>query len=223
METVEYAAGRHVDLYGDPAALSVLLWHGTQTDSRAAVGPLSELIAGHGLAVAAPGWDSHAADGGRSDLLRSVDFARERAVDPDGLLLVGWSLGGLAAAGITVHAARFDVRFAHTVCLAGAFMARDPVSGEKPTDGLSDGVASPFTLLHGVADDVVPISQSRTFAAKLDKAGWPVDLVELDTDHGAIAGAEYDAGADRYDPAHDTASLTVAADVAARIARCLQS
>ncbi|PRC60713.1 hypothetical protein C6A85_16595, partial [Mycobacterium sp. ITM-2017-0098] len=42
---------------------------------------------------------------------------------------------------------------------------------------------------------------------------WPVSLVELDTDHGAIAGARYDATVDQYFPADDPQTRTTAADV----------
>jgi dipeptidyl aminopeptidase/acylaminoacyl peptidase len=48
-------------------------------------------------------------------------------------------------------------------------------------------------LLHGVADDVIPIGSSRSFASTLERNGWPVEFVELGADHGAIAGAAYDA------------------------------
>ncbi|PRC62027.1 esterase, partial [Mycobacterium sp. ITM-2017-0098] len=75
-----------------------------------------------------------------------------------------------------------------------------PISGERVGDGLttSQQVGSPITLLHGVHDDVVPVTASREFAAGLERVGWPVSLVELDTDHGAIAGARYDATVDQY-------------------------
>src|SRR5690348_1803542 len=129
METVEYARGRRVDLFGDPAQPTILLWHGAQTDARAAVRPLAEFLAERGLSVIAPDWNSHADDGGRSDLLRSAHFARGRTAKSEGLTLVGWSLGGLAAAGLTIHASDHGVRVAHTVCLAGAFMVRDPICG----------------------------------------------------------------------------------------------
>jgi hypothetical protein len=43
-------------------------------------------------------------------------------------------------------------------------------------------------------------------------------VVELDTDHGAIAGARYDPAADRYRAAEDPPTLAVASDVADRIA-----
>jgi dipeptidyl aminopeptidase/acylaminoacyl peptidase len=216
VQTVEYAHGRTLDLFDDAGGPTVLMWHGAQTDARSAMRPLAELVAGHGLTVVVPDWNSHADDAGRDDLQQSAQFARQHA-GPDGLVLVGWSLGGVAAAGLAIHAGQFDMTVTHTVCLAGAFMARDPITGahlprELPAQG------SPFTLLHGAADDVVPIEASRTFAATLNDNQWPVELVELAADHGSIAGAVYDRGRDRYFAADDPGVLAVAADVAGRIA-----
>lgn len=220
VETVEYAPGRLADVYGDPAQPAVLLWHGMQTDARAAFGPLAGMLAERGAAVVAPDWNSHADDGGRADLSRSLDFTRERAGDPDAIVLVGWSMGGCAAAGLTL---RGDVPLAHTVCLAGAFMVPDPVTGRVPTEALTaERAGTPFTLLHGLADDVVPVTASRDFAAALHRAGWPVELVELAADHGSIAGADYDAVADRYEPGKSEEALRVAGEVAARIAAALR-
>jgi dienelactone hydrolase len=219
MQTQEYAKGRAADLFGDMSAPTVLMWHGMQTDSRTALRPLAEMVSGHGLGVVAADWNSHADDGGRSDLLNSVDFARQFAGATKGLTLVGWSMGGVAAAGLTIHAKRFDVSLAHTVCLGGAFMARDPISGEHVVDGLTpEAVGAPFTLVHGVHDDVVPAAASRDFAADLERVGWPVRLIELDTDHGAIAGARYDEAADQYFPGDDVQTRKTAAEVAALIA-----
>ncbi|ORW33316.1 esterase [Mycobacterium paraense] len=222
MRTQEYAPGRLVDVFGDSAQPTVLLWHGMQTDARAAVGPLAGMLADRGAAVVAPDWNSHADDGGRADLLRSLDFARDLAAGA-ALVLVGWSLGGCAAAGLTLDAARFDLALAHTVCLAGAFMVPDPISGRPPSDMLSaDRVGAPFTLLHGLADDAVPVAASRDFAAELRAVGWPVELVELAADHGSIAGADYDPVADRYEPGSSAEAQRVAAEVAARIAATLR-
>jgi dienelactone hydrolase len=191
-----------------------------QTDARAAVGPLAGMLADRGAAVVAPDWNSHADDGGRADLLRSLDFARDLAADA-ALVLVGWSLGGCAAAGLTL--ARFDLALAHTVCLAGAFMVPDPISGRPPAEMLSaDRIGAPFTLLHGLADDAVPVTASRDFAAQLQEVGWPVELVELAADHGSIAGADYDPVADRYEPGRSEEAQRVAAEVAARIAATLR-
>jgi predicted esterase len=219
MQTVEYAAGRLADVFGEPSQPTVLLWHGQQSDARSSVRPLAQLIATHGLGVIAPDWNSYADDGGRADLLDSVQFARERIDRPDDLVLVGWSMGGLAAAGLTVQAQRLGVAFAHTVCLAGAFMVPDPIFNQLPATQVNDAAPrSPFTLLHGVADRVIPVSAGHDFAAALRRHHWPVQVVELPADHGSIAGAVYDASAARYRAAVDSETLAVAADVAARIA-----
>lgn len=223
MDTVEYAPHRHADVYGSPSDPSLLLWHGTQTDARATVARLAEALERRGFGVVAPDWDSHAPDGGRADLLASVEHARGWSTEPDRMTLVGWSLGGAAAAGMTLTAPRFGVTLGQTVCLAGAFMVRDPVSGE-PLAELLPGArpGAPFTLLHGRADDVVPATVSRSFAEELEAIGWPVRVVELDTDHGAIAGARYDAAADRYAPSEEPTAVRVADEVADLIAAARQ-
>lgn len=217
VETVEYAPGRLADVFGDPKQPTILLWHGMQTDARAAFRPLAGLLADHGAAVVAPDWNSHAADGGRADLLRSLEFTQQRA--NGSLMLVGWSLGGAAAARLTLDAADFGVALTHTVCLAGAFMAPDPICGRLVADGITpDHVGSPFTLLHGLADDAVPVTASRDFAAALERIGWPVDVVELAADHGTIAGADYDPVSDRYQTGKSEDARVMAAEVAALIA-----
>lgn len=218
MQTQEYSPGRSLDLYGDPGAPVMLLWHGMQTDARAAVRPLAERIAGHGFEVVAPDWNSHAADNGRSDLLASARFAAERPGAADGLIVVGWSLGGAAAAGLTFGADRYGVRIARTVCLAGAFMAPDPLSGAPLRPGPAGGARVPVTLVHGSADDVVPVSASRDFAAEIGAAGWHVQYIELAADHADIVGARYDSAADRYEASEDVDTLAVAAEVARIVA-----
>jgi dienelactone hydrolase len=219
MQTVEYAAGRMADVFGEPSQPTVLLWHGQQADARSSVRSLAERIAGHGLGVVAPDWNSYAADGGRADLLGSVHFTRELVDDPDGVVLAGWSMGGLAAAALTIQAEQLGVAFAHTVTLAGAFMVPDPIFNELPATQLRVAAhSSPFTLLSGVADRVISVSVAHDFAEALRRANWPVRVVDLPADHGSIAGAAYDPIAGRYYCATDEPSLAVAADVAAHIA-----
>jgi alpha-beta hydrolase superfamily lysophospholipase len=221
VQTLEYSKGRLVDLFGDPAHPPVLIWHGMQTDSRAAIRPLAQALADHGAHVIVPDWNSHSDDGGRADLLSSIQFASARTAEQR-LVLVGWSMGGVAAASLTVHSKSFGVDLAYTVCLAGAFMATDPISGTAVGDAVSaEAPRTPFLLLHGVHDDVVDIASSRSFASRLSTVGWPVELVEVDADHGSISGARYDRANDRYVPADDVETLAVASKVAARIAQVL--
>lgn len=221
---MEYAPDRRLDVHPGSGPGHVALWHGRQPDMRDIVAPLSRAIAERGPTVHAVDWNSHADDDGRDDVLRSVRFVREsiRASggDPDALVLAGWSMGGTAAAGLTLHAERLGLRVAHTVCLAGGFPAPDPISGTQLlTDPLPQSSApTRFTLIHGVGDDVVQISVSRAFAQRLEQAGWPVEVVEVPTDHGGIAAAELDASEDGYQPATDPDTLAVAGQVADRIA-----
>ncbi|OBF13027.1 dienelactone hydrolase family protein [Mycobacterium sp. ACS4331] len=223
MRTTEYAPGRLADVFGDPSHPTLLMWHGMQSDAREAVRPLATLLAERGFGVVAADWNSHAPDGGREDLLGSVAFAQSWS-DGDGrLALLGWSLGGAAAAGLTVHADRFGIDITHTVCLAGAFTAPDPISGEPAAEGLSAArIGAPVTLLHGLADTVVPAAASREFATALEEVGWSVDVVELPADHGQIAGARWDAATDRYVPADDEPTLRIAEAVADHIAAALR-
>jgi hypothetical protein len=98
-------------------------------------------------------------------------------------------------------------------------MVPDPIFNELPATQVNDGAPrSPFTLLHGVVDRVIPLSVAHDFAAALRRHHWPVQVVELPADHGSIAGAVYDVSAGGYSAAIDAETLAVAADVAARIA-----
>ena len=153
VDTVEYAPGRLADVHRGIRAGHVLLWHGRQPDMRDAVARARRPHRGSRTHRHAADWNSHADDGGRSDLLRSVRFVRQSmkdsGADLDASVLVGWSLGGTAAAGLTLHARRLNVRVAHTVCLAGGFVAPDPISGNQlltgrlPTSKHPSGVHAP--------------------------------------------------------------------------------
>jgi fermentation-respiration switch protein FrsA (DUF1100 family) len=107
------------------------------------------------------------------------------------------------------------------ITLAGAFGATNPLTGESlPTGDLPTGARIPITLLHGTSDDVVPLTASEDFAAALDD--WPLELITFDADHGSIAGAIYDAEADRYCAADDSATLGVAGEIVDRISAILR-
>jgi dienelactone hydrolase len=222
VDTLEYAPGRLTDVHAGSGPGHVLMWHGRGPNERGALATLAGLIAERGRTVVVPDWSSKAEDGGRADLLRSLRHTREvieaDGGDPDSLVLVGWSLGGVAAAGLTIHARRLGVAVARTVCLAGGFVAPDPISGEVLNGHLPTAPEpSPFTLIHGIADDNAAVAMSRAFAQVLELSEWPVELVELPTEHFGIIGTTYDAAHDACVPSTDEKTLAVVAEVADRI------
>jgi dienelactone hydrolase len=223
VDTVEYAPGRLADVHPGSGSGHVLMWHGRGPNEREVLATLAGLVAARGPTVVVPDWSSEDDDGGRADLLRSLRFTREtvegQGGDPDALALVGWSLGGTAAAGLTVNARRLGIGVAGTVCLAGGFVAPDPISGEPLTGDLPTiDDPSPFTLIHGIADDVAPVAMSRAFAQALELARWPVELIELPTDHAGIVGTRFDDAGEHCLPATDEKTNAIAVEVADRIA-----
>lgn len=188
---VEYAPGRHLDIFGEPSTHTVLLWHGSGPNERAVLSPLAAMVAARGVRVLVPDWDSTAADGGRADLLRSVTYARELG---NPFVVAGWSLGGTAAASLALHARRLGLGFVPAVCLAGAFAATDPLSGTPfASIAPSPRNTGSIRLIHGTLDDVADVAGSRVFTAVLRHAGWDTGLTELPVDHAGIVGTTYEA------------------------------
>jgi dienelactone hydrolase len=224
METVEYAPGRRVDIHRGGSRGHVLVWHGRGPDQRPALRSLGTLVAAHGLTVVVPDWSSENHDGGRSELLASLRLTRDLmerdGADPSSLVLVGWSLGGAAAIGVTIAADRLGVRVAHVVGLGnGGYRGDEPISGGPIPAELPRGVdRPPFTLLHGVADDIAPVAGARAFLQQLEQQDWPAELVELPTDHWGIVGVTYEETTDTCSPAEDEATRRVVREVADRIA-----
>lgn len=90
---------------------------------------------GHVLVTA---WDPAAEDGGRACLLTSVRDARaflaERDQDPDGLTLVGFGRGAVAAAGLAHYAKRLGIGLGRVTCIAPQWDEPDPFSGSPITE-----------------------------------------------------------------------------------------
>ncbi|MGZ5373107.1 MAG: alpha/beta hydrolase [Aeromicrobium sp.] len=202
LRTLEYAPGRHIDLYGNDSPNMLLLWHGSEPDERDVLATLATLVASRGVRVLVPDWDSTGPDGGRSDLLQSVKFAREHnAVGDLRLVVGGWSLGGTAAASLAINARRLGLGLVPAVCLAGAFATTDPLSGAPFASVLpSRRTPGSIGLIHGTKDDIVAIAGAREFERTLRNAGWATDLLELPTDHAGIVGTEFDEDSNRCMP-----------------------
>lgn len=230
MITEEYAPGRLVDVHGDGSAGVVLLWHGRGADSRTVLADLAHEIAEHGLRVVTPDWNSAAPDGGRSELLASLDHARDVAaglgLDPDLLVVAGWSLGGTAAVGLGMHAPTIGVGIAATVLLSPGDGPRalDPFAGRPLPDPFPKAAhTGQVHVISGNRDGIATPELVRGLEARLRAAGWPTTWTELDADHGSIAMTSYDAGLDRFVPAADEATVVAGRQVAAIIARATGS
>jgi dienelactone hydrolase len=177
-----------------------LLWPGRGPAARDVLAGLAARVAGGGAQVLVPDWRSDAADHGRSQLLSSLGYARGRSHD---LVLAGWSRGAAAAAAVALLGDHDSWRPRAVVTLAGGFGAahREPISGLGALDLLTRGGGEvPFHLLHGTADEVVPVARSRRMAAALAEHGRQVRFDELDTNHAGIVGAEYDPAISRCRP-----------------------
>jgi dienelactone hydrolase len=222
---VDYGLGKLADVYrpgqDGPVPLA-LVWHGIGTGQRDVLEPLAAEVAGLGVAVIVPDWESEAPDGGRAHLLASVDFARGLArqqparlvAGRDGeFVLAGWSRGGRMAASLALNPETAGGwRPSAVVCLAGGFHRETVMSpaGNGPIADIARAAAKPvpFHLVHGTRDTRVDIRQSRDFAAAAASHGWPVRLAEPDTDHAGIVMTEWDAASRRCRPTTEPHALT---------------
>ncbi|MCU1679032.1 MAG: hypothetical protein JWM93_3790 [Frankiales bacterium] len=208
---------------GVPDRAIALLWHGRGVDSGSWMLPLAERIAARGVLALAADWDSEAADAGRADLLTSLRYARdlaaENGLDPDAVVVAGWSLGGTAAASLAVHAKRLGVGLGGAVLIA-------PGDGPRAIDALS-GSPLPATMppaggrcridvLYGVDDTSATPDLVAGLELRLRIAGWPTTLQAVEADHGEIVGCRYDARQEVYRPSTTPRALT-AADLVAEV------
>lgn len=223
--TETYEPDRLVDVHGEGDRGVVLLWHGRGANSRTVLTDLARTIAGHGLRVVVPDWDSTSSDGGRSDLLASLEHARglmtDLGLDPDRLVVTGWSLGGTAAVGLVMSGPTRALGVAATVLLSPGDGPRalNPFSGAPlPARFPSAPHAGPVHVVSATHDDIATPDLVRGLEARLAAAGWPTNLVEIEADHGSIAMTTYDAEQDRFVQAHDEATAEAGRRVAEIVA-----
>jgi acetyl esterase/lipase len=206
LSTVEYRPGQRADVYvGRLGGPPVLLWHGRGPDERSVLAPLASALAGAGCVVVVPDWRSDAADGGKAQLLASVEWlaghAEDYAADLSRWALMGWSLGGRCALGALCAQPPSLPSPTLTVAIAASTDAPDPVFGVSVTDSARGGVPAGYAVLvHGTQDTIVPIEHARRLQLLLHEAGTPAELHELPTDHAGVIGTVYDPASRRCRP-----------------------
>lgn len=130
------------------------------------------------------------------DILDGVDvLERQGVVDPKRVAIGGWSYGGYMSAWAVTQTTRFKTAIVGAgVTDIGAMALTtdvqdflpgyfgDPVANRAEYDAHSpiryvDGVHVPVLILHGEADQRVPISQAQMFYRALKMRGVPVKMV----------------------------------------------
>ncbi|MEY2244870.1 alpha/beta hydrolase [Streptomyces sp. BF23-18] len=189
----------------------VLLWHGRGPEERDVLAPLARAAASLGVVCFVPDWRPDADDGGRTHLRESALFVRQSAAEFGGdtgrIALAGWSLGSKAAVAAALDPRALDGwRPRAVVGIAGGYTRPEPLTGRAPIDELTRAEESlpaiPVWLIHGSADPVVDVRQSRQLQAALAHRGWPTSLDEPDTDHAGVIMTEYDPESRRCRPSH---------------------
>jgi dipeptidyl aminopeptidase/acylaminoacyl peptidase len=135
-----------------------------------------------------------------ADVLQGVRFARQLPVeiDWDHVILFGFSAGGQLA--LTAAAADLGFRLKHAISLGGVSdmrLAREMKLGNSVVDEFLNGtdpheacpreripMETPVLLIHGTADETVPIAVAESYLAKAEAAGMDCELIRIqDGDH----------------------------------------
>ena len=121
------------------------------------------------------------------DIYRSLDIlAKHPRVDPERIVLMGFSRGGQAALYASLD--RFHKLWNKSGAQFAAYIPFYPdCSTSYATD--TETVARPIRIYHGTADDYNPVASCKAYLARLQEAKRDVVLTEYpDSEHGFDAG-----------------------------------
>ena len=117
------------------------------------------------------------------DIYRSLDIlAKHPRVDPDRIVLMGFSRGGQAA--LYASLTRFHKLWNKSGLQFAAYIPFYPDCATSYT-GDTDLVAKPIRIFHGMPDDYNPVASCKEFLPRLQAAGRDVTITEYpDAQHG---------------------------------------
>jgi acetyl esterase/lipase len=150
------------------------------------------------------------------DVASAIDALVDQDVPRDRVIALGHSAGGHLATwaasrgrydrwaasveltGVVSQAGVLDLCSAYDEGLGSgavqAFLGHPPGPSDAPTDPLEQvPLAVPVHCVHGVADDVVPVTQSRSYVRAATDAGGPAALTEVQGDHFTVVDPSTDA------------------------------
>jgi acetyl esterase/lipase len=162
--------------------------------------------------LVAAGWAAWAIEyrrgTGAADTLADVRAAIEARPDLPGPVvgighsagghLVTWAAGHGGLTHVVSQAGVLDLRAAYDAGLGGgaveAFLGHAPTAADDDVDPIRQvPLDVPVWCVHGTADDIVPISQSRAYVAAATGAGATAELIEVGGDHFAVIDPDGDA------------------------------
>ncbi|SEO95985.1 Dienelactone hydrolase [Rhodospirillales bacterium URHD0017] len=109
-------------------------------------------------------------------------LAQHPRVDPQRIVLMGFSRGGQAA--LYASLTRFHKMWNKSGASFAAYIPFYPDCATSYIDD-TDVAAAPIRIFHGIADDYNPVSSCKAFLARLKSAGRDVELTEYaDAQHG---------------------------------------
>ncbi|WP_315720687.1 MULTISPECIES: dienelactone hydrolase family protein [unclassified Bradyrhizobium] len=121
------------------------------------------------------------------DIYRSLDvLAKHPRVDPERIVLMGFSRGGQAALYASLE--RFHKRWNHSGVQFAAYIPFYPDCATTYL-GDTDVAARPIRIFHGGPDDYNPVRTCKAYVERLKAAGRDVELTEYpDSPHGFDLG-----------------------------------
>jgi dienelactone hydrolase len=121
-----------------------------------------------------------------ADAYRALEaMSKHRRIDPQRIVLMGWSRGGQAALYASVK--RFQRLQGPSDAAFAAYVAFYPNCNTRYRDD-EITAAVPIRIFHGIADDYVPIAPCRAYVERLRKAGTDVVLSEYRDAHHVFDG-----------------------------------
>lgn len=107
---------------------------------------------------------------------RYIDAELQRGIEPGRIIIAGFSQGGA----IALHTGlRFAQRLAGLLVLSAYLPLPERLSAEA--NPANDGL--PILMLHGMYDQVIPLSAARQSCDTLRRAGYPVDWQDYPMEH----------------------------------------
>lgn len=117
------------------------------------------------------------------DTYRSLDIlAKHPRVDPQRIVLMGFSRGGQAA--LFASLTRFHKMWNKSGASFAAYIPFYPDCSTSYIDDTDIGT-TPIRIFHGIADDYNPVASCKAYMARLKSAGRDIELAEYaDGQHG---------------------------------------